>query len=77
MLSGLRCDDMKTEEAIKYAGSVTELAKRLGVTAGAVSQWGDYPPDGRQLQLERLSRKKLKAEPGCLERLMNPPKRGA
>jgi predicted transcriptional regulator len=70
---------MKTEEAIKYAGSVTELASLLGITAGAVSQWGDYPPDGRQLQLEQLSKKtrnKLKAEPGCLERLLNPPKRG-
>lgn len=61
---------MKTDDAIKYAGSVTELAHLLGITAGAISQWGDYPPDGRQLQLERITRKKLKAEPECMDRLL-------
>lgn len=61
---------MKTQEAIAYAGSSAALAELIGVTPAAITQWGDYPPDGRQLQIEKLTRKALKAEPGCLDRLL-------
>jgi hypothetical protein len=61
---------MKTEAAIKHAGSATELAQLLKVTVGAISQWGDYPPPARQLQLQKITRGKLKAEPDCMDRLL-------
>lgn len=61
---------MKTEEAIAYAGSEAALADLLGLTAPAIYQWGEYPPDKRQIQLQKRTRGKLKAEPGCKERLL-------
>lgn len=61
---------MKTQEAISHAGSSAALAELIGVTPAAITQWGEYPPDGRQLQIEKLTRKALKAEPGCLDRLL-------
>jgi hypothetical protein len=61
---------MKTVEAIEFAGGEAALAERLGITAPAIYQWGEYPPDNRQLQLQKVTRGKLKAEPGCMERLL-------
>jgi len=43
---------MKTDEAIKYAGSKSELARILGVTRGAVSNFGEYLPEARVWQLK-------------------------
>jgi hypothetical protein len=41
--------------AIAWAGNATELARRLGVTVSAVSQWGeDDIPEGRLWQLHVL-----------------------
>lgn len=40
--------------AIAWAGSSAELARRLGVTPSAVSQWDDALPDGRVWQLLAL-----------------------
>jgi len=42
---------MKTQEAIDRAGSTKALAELLGITSGAVSQWGDDMPEGRLWQL--------------------------
>jgi hypothetical protein len=42
---------MKTEKAIHLAGGTTALASLLGITPGAVSQWGEEIPDGREWQL--------------------------
>lgn len=42
---------MKTEDAIKLAGSATALAELLGITGGAISQWGDEVPEARVWQL--------------------------
>lgn len=61
---------MRTQDAITHAGSSGALAKLLGVTPGAISQWDEFPPASRQLQLERLTGGQLKAEPGCLDRLL-------
>jgi len=61
---------MKTIEAIKYAGGSLKLAQLLELTSGAISQWGEHPPENRQLQLERITLGALKAEPGCMDRVL-------
>lgn len=61
---------MKTKAAIQHVGTTAALASMLRITPGAISQWGEYPPEKRQLQLERVTVGALKAEPGCLERLL-------
>lgn len=66
---------MKTEKAIAHAGSPKALAALLGITPSAITQWGEEVPPGRQLQLEKLTKGKLKADPDCLQRLIDPPKR--
>ena len=62
---------MKTQQAIEYAGTAVNLANLLGIkSTGAISQWGEYPPENRQLQLERITLGALKAEPGCMDRVL-------
>jgi len=53
---------MKTETALKHFGGNVALTSILGLSNGAISQWGEFPPGFRQLQLEKLSKGKLKAE---------------
>lgn len=60
----------KSEAIAHYGGNVSALARALGIDQSSVYSWGVYPPDPRQLQLERLTKKKLRAEPGCLERVI-------
>ena len=57
---------MKTDDAVRYAGSAAGLAELLGISPSAVSQWTDFPPWSRQLQLERLTKGALQEEPDCL-----------
>lgn len=57
---------MKTLDALNYAGGNTKLSELLGLSSGAISQWGEYPPDLRQLQIEAVSGGALKAEAGLL-----------
>lgn len=61
---------MKTKDAIEWFGSVTELAATLHCSPAAISQWGEFPPGKRQLQIARLS--DLKTEPGVWEELLGP-----
>lgn len=63
---------MKTQAAIDHFGGIPELAVALDVTIPAVYQWGEYPPDKRQLQIERLV-PALKAEPECMARVLGLP----
>ena len=42
---------LKKRAAVKLAGSAAALARLLGLTQGAVSQWGVYVPE---LQMWRL-----------------------
>lgn len=57
---------MTTDEAIKHYGTQVSLADALGIKQGSVSGWGEYPPALRQLQLQQITKGKLKAEPGLL-----------
>jgi hypothetical protein len=62
---------MTTDDVIKFFGSQRLAATAMGLAQPSISNWGDYPPDIRQLQLERLTKRKLKAEPGCLDRILS------
>jgi DNA-binding transcriptional regulator YdaS (Cro superfamily) len=48
-------------QAIHHFGSVSALAKALGVTYEAVRQWGQVP-ELRQYQIERITKGALKAD---------------
>lgn len=61
---------MRKVEVVEYFGSETAVADALGIRQPSVNEWGEYPPDARQLQIERLTKKALRAEPGCLDRLL-------
>ena len=45
---------MKTKYAIKMAGSAAALAKLLGLTDSAISQWGETVPELRVYKLREL-----------------------
>jgi DNA-binding transcriptional regulator YdaS (Cro superfamily) len=68
---------MKTEQAIAYAGGRQALADLLDITQSAISQWEGEVPPARQLQLEKLSDGTFKADPDCLERMLDPQKKKA
>lgn len=54
---------MTKQDAVSFYGSQRSLAEALGITQPTVAEWGEYPPPLRQIQLEMLTRKKLRAEP--------------
>lgn len=56
---------MKTSEVIEFYGSQTAVGEALGIYQSSVAEWGEEPPDLRQIQLESLSGHKLKANPKC------------
>jgi hypothetical protein len=45
---------MKTDQAIKLAGTSAELARLLGVSRAAISQWPETVPPLRVYQLKEL-----------------------
>jgi hypothetical protein len=57
---------MTTDQAIKHYVTQQRLADALGIRQGSVAGWGEYPPALRQLQLQQITKGKLKAEPGLL-----------
>ena len=57
---------MTKDAAIKHYGTQQKLADALGMSQASVSEWGEYPPALRQLQLQQVTKGKLKAEPGLL-----------
>jgi hypothetical protein len=60
---------MRTQEAIDRFKSTNALADALEISPAAISQWGEYPPDKRQLQIQHIA-PDLKAEPGCIDRVL-------
>lgn len=57
---------MTKTQAIELAGSAAALAKLLGVTQSAVTQWDEQIPDGRVWQLRAIRPKwfrQLKGKP--------------
>ena len=45
---------MKTKDVLEKLGGNTATARLLGITHGAVSQWGDEPPLLQQYRLRDL-----------------------
>lgn len=59
---------MTKDQALQhYAGNQSELARVLGIDPSTVCKWADVPPL-RQIQLERITKGKLKADPDCFEK---------
>lgn len=56
---------MTKDQVIAHYGGVTAVAKALGLSQPSVTNWGEYPPELRQLQIEAVTEGKLKAEPEC------------
>lgn len=52
---------MTTKEAIEYFGSVKKLSLVLNISVQGIYRWGEHPPMLRQYQIERITRKRLKA----------------
>lgn len=52
---------MTKSQAIQHFGSISVLAKVLGVTYEAIRQW-DEVPELRQYQIERITKGALKAK---------------
>ena len=52
--SFIQRSNMKTKDAVKKAGSVTQLAELLGLSIQAVYKWDDYVPTKRAAQLEAI-----------------------
>jgi hypothetical protein len=59
--------DMTTAEAIKRYKTQKGLADALGIKQGSVSGWGEYPPPLRQLQIQRITNGRLRAEPNVFD----------
>jgi hypothetical protein len=54
-----------TKKALVHlAGSQEALAALLGISSAAISQWGEFPPDGRDWQLQALRPEWFSAESG-------------
>ena len=54
---------MKTDHAIQLAGSAAALAKLLGITPSAISQWGAEVPPLRAYELKELKPEWFQAQP--------------
>lgn len=59
---------MSKDEALKfYEGNQSALARALGLDQSTVNKWAAIPPL-RQLQLERVTGGRLKADPDAFAR---------
>ena len=54
---------MLTRGAVAWFGSVKALSAALGLTSQAVSGWGAYVPDLRQLQIDDYTGGEVPADP--------------
>jgi DNA-binding transcriptional regulator YdaS (Cro superfamily) len=53
---------MRKTEAIKHFGTATAMASALGIGKATVSKWGDEVPPRYQYELERITKRKLRAQ---------------
>lgn len=53
---------MKTKTAIEYFGDIKALAKELDIWPHTIYKWGEYPPKGKQYEIQVKTKGVLKAE---------------
>jgi transcriptional repressor of cell division inhibition gene dicB len=53
---------MRKADAIQFFGSASALARRLGIGKAFVSKWPEDVPQRYAYEIERLTKKKLKAD---------------
>lgn len=58
---------MKTQEAIDHFGGIRQLAEVLKTWPQTIYQWGEYPPRGRQYELQVITDGKLMVENDSFE----------
>lgn len=61
---------MRTEDVIKYFGSQSETARRLGIKQPSVAAWEEFPPSDRQLQIQIITGGQLRAEPDAVDKFL-------
>lgn len=59
---------MRKSEVLSHFGTQQKVADALGISQRAVSGWDDVIPMGRALQLEKVTRGKLKADLAVYDR---------
>jgi hypothetical protein len=61
---------MKTSEVIGKFGSQAAAARAARVSAPSLSAWPEHPPAARQVALEVVTGGELRAEQGCLGKVL-------
>lgn len=63
---------MTPQQVTDHYGNQQLSADALGCNQSTVSDWvrAGIVPDARQLQIEKQTKGKLKADPGCLDRVL-------
>lgn len=60
---------MTLEEARTHFGNYSKVAKALGISRGAITQWRGVIPDDRQVDLHRITKGALRADPKILSQM--------
>ncbi len=53
---------MYKKDVLAHFGRASEIAKALGISAAAISQWGDVIPEKNAYRLQEITHKKLKVD---------------
>jgi DNA-binding transcriptional regulator YdaS (Cro superfamily) len=57
---------MRTSDVVEHFGTQKAIADALGIKPPSVSDWGEFVPPLRQLQIEALTGGKLRADASIL-----------
>lgn len=63
---------MTKGDVIRFFGTQQAVADALGIKQSSVAEWGEYPPEARQLQIHRVTAGKLRAEQGVIDKFGEP-----
>ena len=63
---------MTKQDAIDFFKTQQGVADALGIKQSSVAEWGEYPPEPRQLQLHRITAGRLRAEQSVIEKFGEP-----
>lgn len=59
---------MKTKDVVEHFGSEAEVARTLEISRQAVDQWGDLVPFRAAIEIQRITKDKLKVDPSLYRR---------